>query len=88
MTVAHVIENVLHRLAVRKLTRLDRRPVGLLAALALVGVQQQNELLLDEAPLLGVCSASHRRLRHARLHGWSGSLKHQEERYHLLGATR
>lgn len=49
----HVVQDVLHRATVGKVA-LPYFPISLLAALALVGVQQEHELLLDELALLWI----------------------------------
>lgn len=54
LTVSHVVEHVLHGAAVRQVA-LPHLPVGLLPPLALVRVKQQDELLLNQLPLFGVC---------------------------------
>lgn len=53
LAVGHVVEHVLHGAAVRQRAR-PHLAVGLLPPLALVRVEQQNQLLLDQLPLLRV----------------------------------
>lgn len=53
LAVCHVVENILHGPAVGQRAR-SHLAVGLLAPLALVGVEQQNQLLLDQLALLRV----------------------------------
>lgn len=54
LAVRHVVEDVLHGAAVREGAG-AHLAVGLLAPLTLVSVEQQNQLLLDQFALLGVC---------------------------------
>lgn len=62
LTGHHMVQHSLHSLAVRQ-GALPRLAVGLLlAALALVRVQQQHELLLDQLALLRVCDGARARL--------------------------
>lgn len=57
LAVCHVVEDVLHSAAVRKGTG-PHLTVGLLSPLALVCMKQQDQLLLDQLPLLWVsCGA-------------------------------
>ena len=61
LAVCHVVEDVLHRPAVGKVA-LPHLPVGLLPALALVSMQEEDKLLLDELALLWIsrmCSRTH-----------------------------
>ena len=51
---SHVVEHVLHGAAMGQVA-LPHFPVGLLPALALVRVEQEDQLLLDQLPFLGVC---------------------------------
>lgn len=53
LAVCHVVEDVLHGPAVGQGAG-SHLAVGLLAPLALVGVEQQNQLLLDQLTLLRV----------------------------------
>lgn len=59
----HVVENVLHGAAVRERTG-PHLPVGLLPSLALVCVEQQDQLLLDQLALLRVSCGDGRRHGH------------------------
>lgn len=54
LAVRHVVEDVLHGAAVREGAG-THLAVGLLAPLTLVSVEQQDQLLLDQLALLGVC---------------------------------
>lgn len=54
LAVRHVVEDVLHGAAVREGAG-AHLAVGLLAPLTLVSVEQQDQLLLDQLALLGVC---------------------------------
>ena len=51
---SHVVEHVLHGAAVGQVA-LPHFPVGLLPPLALVRMEQEDQLLLNQLPLLGVC---------------------------------
>jgi len=53
LAVRHVVEDVLHGAAVGQVA-LPHLPVGLLPPLALVRVEQEHQLLLDQLALLGV----------------------------------
>lgn len=61
LTVGHVVEDVLHGAAVGQSAR-PHLAIGLLPPLALVCVEQQDQLLLNELALLGVGGRS---CRHA-----------------------
>lgn len=52
---SHVVQHVLHGATVRQVA-LSYLSVGLLPPLAFVRVQQEDQLLLNQLPLLGVCS--------------------------------
>lgn len=69
LAVRHVVEDVLHGAAVGEVA-LPHLPVRLLPALALVRVQKENELLLDELALLWVSRVG------SRAHPW-GYWRHQ-----------
>lgn len=51
---SHVVEHVLHGAAVGQVA-LPHFPVGLLPPLAFVCVEQEDQLLLNQLPFLGVC---------------------------------
>lgn len=55
---SHVVEHVLHGAAVGQVA-LPHLPVGLLPPLALVRMEQEDQLLLDQLPFLGVCGRGH-----------------------------
>lgn len=58
LAMCHVVEDVLHCAAVGEVA-LAHFPVGLLAPLTLVGMQEKNKLLLNELPLLRIsCGGS------------------------------
>jgi len=59
LAVGHVVEDVLHGAAVRQGAG-PHLPIGLLPSLALVSVQQQDQLLLDQLALLWVGCGAHR----------------------------
>lgn len=54
LAMSHVVEHVLHGAAVGQVA-VSHLPVGLLPPLALVRVEQEDQLLLNQLPLLGVC---------------------------------
>ena len=61
LAVCHVVKDVLHGSTVGKVA-LPHLPVGLLPALALVSVQEEDKLLLDELALLRIsrmCPRTH-----------------------------
>lgn len=64
LAMCHVVEDILHSAAVRKGTG-PHLPVGLLSPLALVCVKQQDQLLLDQLPLLWVSCGACRRHCHS-----------------------
>lgn len=64
LTMRHVVEDVLHGAAVRQSTG-SHLPVGLLPTLALVCVEQQDQLLLDQLALLRIGRWARRRDRHS-----------------------
>lgn len=72
---SHVVEHILHGAAVGQVA-LPHLPVGLLPPLALVRVEQEDELLLDELPLLRVGS------------GGCGAWSHPHSAQPNLGPTR
>lgn len=76
LAMGHVIEDIFHGSTVGKRTR-PHLSIGLLAPLALVRVEEQDQLLLDELALLGIRSwasrhglrRNHSHLLDLRLHG-------------------
>ena len=64
LAVGHVVQHVLHGATVREGTG-PHLPVGLLSTLALVCVEQQDQLLLDQLALLRVSCRDGRGRRHA-----------------------
>jgi hypothetical protein len=73
--VSHVVEDVLHGAAVWQGAG-PHLPIGLLPPLALVGVEQQDQLLLDELALLWVGRVARRRCRHPTARDHGGYLLH------------
>lgn len=67
LTVGHVIEDVLHGPAVRQ-AAVRQLSVTLLPTLTLMSVKQENELLLDQLPLLRVSHRGCHRLRKTNSH--------------------
>lgn len=55
LAMSHVVKHILHGAAVGQVA-VAHFSVGLLPPLALVRMEQEDQLLLDELPLLGVCS--------------------------------
>jgi len=71
LAVGHVVEDVLHGATVGQVA-LAHLPVGLLPPLALVGMEEQHQLLLDQLALLRVGRGGRR--PRARSHGAEASL--------------
>lgn len=59
LAVGHVVEDILHGATVWEVA-LPHLTIGLFPALTLMGMQQENQLLLDQLPLLRVCSVGPR----------------------------
>lgn len=59
LAMSHVVQDVLHGATVRKVA-LPHFPIGLLPPLALVRVEQEDQLLLNKLPLLRVCCRGRR----------------------------
>lgn len=53
LAMSHVVQHVLHGATVGQVAR-PHLPIGLFPPLTLVRVEQEDELLLDELPLLGI----------------------------------
>lgn len=82
LTVGHVIEDVLHGPAVRQ-AAVRQLSVTLLPTLTLMSVKQEDELLLDQLPLLGISHrGSHRLSAHAHTHTQRGN------KYYSLSFTK
>ena len=65
LAVGHVVEDVLHGAAVGQIAR-AHLAVGLFSPLALVRVQQEHQLLLDQLALLRVGRGGHSNPTHPR----------------------